>query len=88
MPNFVRTRPASGSRRDPNPWEAVLGTCRVRSGFSPLYVPAAFLANLPFIDTMVGDIAVYASGDGRPLKAPEELHGQPCLSQGRPFNRR
>jgi esterase/lipase superfamily enzyme len=49
---------------------------------APDFDAQSFLARLPLIAPMVGDITVYASDNDRPLKISEELHGQPRLGQG------
>ena len=49
---------------------------------APDFDAESFLAILPLVDPLVGDITVYASENDRPLKISEELHGQPRLGQG------
>jgi esterase/lipase superfamily enzyme len=49
---------------------------------APDFDAQSFLANLPLVAPLVGDITVYASDNDRPLKVSEELHGQPRLGQG------
>ena len=49
---------------------------------APDFDAETFLANLPLVGPLVGDITVYASDNDRPLKISEELHGQPRLGQG------
>ena len=49
---------------------------------APDFDAGTFLANLPLVDPVVGDITVYASDNDRPLEISEELHGQPRLGQG------